>query len=347
MMSPDVVFALLMVAFVGWIAIPLVPAILELVRPRDAAPLNAVGNDSGQLTYFATSFLRRVTEEGLLGTMVPPKLSDGSVVRVHAAATPLGAPGSAVRDLSVLFDDTPLPDNLDLESECFARMTVRTGRGVTFRALLGQRDIVLGPESTVLRWVHARGLLQVATGSALLGRATAERGIVLASGVRFDRLEADVVRVDGAEPTEVQVMPTAAYQPFVPQKALLMAPQYWRVDGDVTIPPGSAVLGSLIVRGNLIIGQGSRVQGSIKARGEMRIMSGCTLVGAVSARGRVVIDAGSRISGPVISETEIILDNAIVGVASKRTTITAPRVVMAPGATVYGAVMAADGGYTV
>jgi hypothetical protein len=61
----------------------------------------------------------------------------------------------------------------------------------------------------------------------------------------------------------------------------------------------------------------------------------------------VVIDAGSRISGPVISETEIIMGNSIVGVPSARTTITAPRVVMAPGATVYGAVMAADGGYTV
>jgi cytoskeletal protein CcmA (bactofilin family) len=346
-MSPDAVFALLLLTFVAWIALPLLPAIMELVRPRDAAPLNAVGNDSGQLTYFATSFLRRVTDEGLLGTMVPPRLSDGSVVRVHAATTPLGANGSSVRDLAVLFDDTPLPDNLDLESECFARMTVRTGRAVTFRALLGQRDIVLGPDSTVLRWVHARGVLQVATGTALLGRATAERAIVLATGVRFERLEADVVRVEGAEPTEVQVRPTASYQAFVPQKALLMAPNYWRVDDDVTIPPGSAVMGSIISRGNIILGEGSRVQGSLKARGELRIMPGCTLSGAVSARGRVVIDAGSRVSGPVISETEIILGNAIVGTAGARTTITAPQVRMSPGATVYGAVMAADSGLTI
>jgi len=51
--SPEAAFALLLLALIGWMAIPLLPAVFELLRPRDAAPLNAVGNDAGRLTYRA------------------------------------------------------------------------------------------------------------------------------------------------------------------------------------------------------------------------------------------------------------------------------------------------------
>jgi predicted acyltransferase (DUF342 family) len=346
---PELAFLALLAALVGWMTLPLLPALLELYFPKDASPLDAVGNDAGNLTFFAESFTRRVTQEGLLGTMVPPRLSDGSTVRTHSQGQPLVKQRRPVNDFVVLLDTEPLPDGIELGSECLARLTVRGGTGCTYRALLGQRDVVLGPNSTVLRWVHARGRLEVGEGSKLLGRATAERSIVLAPNVSFDRLESDVIRVAGVEDTvEAPTLPTGAYQRFVPEKrARSMGPAYWRVEDNLLVPSGAALVGSVIATGAIVVDDGARVTGSIKAHHDVRICSGAVVVGAISARGRITIERGAKVSGPIVSESAIVIEAAVVRSKDARTTVAAPIVRLLPGATIYGAVMAGDDGQTI
>lgn len=346
-MAPELVFTLVLVGTIGWIMIPFVPAMIELIRPKDASPLNAVGQDSGQLTYFATSFTERMKAEGLLGTSVPPKLSDGSRVRVHNAMQPLPIERDPISDVVVIMDDTPLVPGLAIATECLARRTFHGGANSSYRAILGQRDVQLGEGSTVLRWVHANGRLEAAKGTRLLGRATSDREILLETNVQFDRLDAPMVRVGGSGTLETPIMPLAAYTPFVPPNAIALAGGYWRVSGNLVIPGDTSVAGSIIVRGNVVVSEGARVEGSIKAHGTMHIKSRAVVMGSLSARERIVIEDGARLSGPVISEKSIIVGAAVVGIASKRTTVTAPRVELRSGATIYGAVMSADGGASV
>ena len=220
-MSPETVFALLLLATIAWIAIPFIPALSELLRPRDAAPLASVGQDSGLLTYFATSFTERVTNEGLLGTTPPAWLSDGSAVRVHSAQTPIAPERGGTSDVVLVTDETPVPPGVNIAAELFAREVFRGGANGTYRAILGQRDVRLGAGSTVQRWVHANGSLAAATGTRLLGRATSDVSIVLEGGVQFDRLDAPVVRVgDGS--AETQILPVSAYSPFLPGNAMVL-----------------------------------------------------------------------------------------------------------------------------
>jgi hypothetical protein len=344
--NPTIAFALLLGGMLLWLALPLIPAFMELLWPRDAAPLNAVGNDAGNLTYFAESFTARANREGLLGTMVPPRLTDGSAVIAHSQAQPLPAGRKAVKDLVVLMDTEPVPPGTEFASECLARLTVRGSERVTYRALLGQRDVQLGARSTVLRWVHARGRLDVAEGCQLLGRATADRSIVLSPGVAFDRLESDVVRVSGVEAVEAAVMPTGAYEMFVPKKATSLGTHYWRTQENLLVPAGAALIGSVISTAAIVVDQGARVTGSLKAHGDLRICAGSVVVGSIAARGRITIERGAKVSGPIISETAIVLEAAVIGGPGSRTTVTAPIIRMYPGATVYGAVMAGDDGLT-
>lgn len=346
-MNPEAVFALVLAGTIAWIAIPFIPALMELLRPKDAAPLNAVGQDSGALTYFATSFTARMTAEGLLGTSVPPRLADGSLVRVHNTMMPLSPAREPITDLVVLMDDTPMAAGLNIATECLARRTFHGGANSSYRAILGQRDVRLGEGSSVLRWVHANGRLEAASGTRLLGRATSDREILLETGVQFDRLDAPMVRVGGGGTMETPILPLSAYAPFVPEKAIALGAGYWRVRGDLVVPGDTSVAGSIIVIGNVIVGEGARVEGSIKAHGTMHVKSRAVIMGAIAARGRIVVEDGARLSGPVISESSIIIGASVVGVGSQRTTVTAPRVELRSGATVYGAVMAADGGATV
>lgn len=343
-MTPMVAFALLLTALLVWLAIPLLPALLELLWPRDAQPLNAVGNDAGNLTYFAESFTARANREGLLGTMVPPRLTDGSTVLAHSQAQPIAKKN--VKDLVVLMDTEPVPAGTEFSSECLARLTLRGSERVTYRALLGQRDVLLGARSTVLRWVHARGRLEVAEGCSLLGRATADRSIVLAPNVVFERLESDVVRVSGQEAVEAPVLPTGAYEMFVPKNATSLGTHYWRTNDNLLVPAGAALIGSVISTAAIVVDQGARVTGSLKAHGDLRICAGAVVVGSIAARGRITVERGAKVSGPLISETAVVVESAIIGGPGKRTTITAPIIRLYPGATVYGAVMAGEDGLT-
>ncbi len=345
-MSPEVAFLLVLGGTLAWMAIPFVPALMELLRPQDATPLNAVGQDSGQLTYFATSFAERMKSEGMLGTSVPSRLGDGSNVVVHNVMTPVAASRVPIADVVVLADDTPLPAGLHVTRECLARRTFHGGANSSFRAVLGQRDVQLAEGTSVLRWIHASGRLAAASGTRLLGRATSDREILLEVDVQFDRLDAPMVRVGGGGTLETPILPVSAYTPYVPPKALALAAGYWRVEGDLEIPSDCSVAGSLIVLGKVIVSEGARVEGSIKAHGTMHIKSRAVVIGSLSARGRIVIEDGARLSGPVISESSIIVGASVIGVANKRTTVTAPRVQLRSGATVYGAVMSADGGET-
>ena len=346
MLRPEVTFALLLMCTISWIMIPFIPAMFELLRPKDASPLNAVGQDSGQLTYFATSFTDRMTSEGLLGTSVPPRLSDGSAVRVHNAMQPLAPSRDPITDVVVLMDDTPIAGGTNIATECLARRTFHGGPNCSYRAVLGQRDVQLGSGSTVMRWVHANGRLEAASGTRLLGRATSDREILLEPDVQFDRLDAPMVRVGGGGTFETPIMPVSAYTPFTPEKAILLAPGYWRVKGDLVVTSDTSLAGSIIVIGDVIVSEGARVEGSIKAHGTIHVKSGAVVMGSLAARGRIVIEDGARLSGPIISESLVIIGAAVVGIASMRTTVAAPRIELRTGATIYGAVMAADGGTT-
>jgi hypothetical protein len=345
-LPPEVAFGLLLVAMLAWMALPLIPAFSELLRPRDAAPLNAVGNDAGQLTFFAESFARRAMEEGLLGTMVPPRLADGSAVRAHSQASPIRADKKPIREVVVLMDSSPLPEGAELSSECLARLTLNGSASVSYRALLGQRDVTLGPRSTVLRWVHARGILDVAEGSQLIGRATSDRQITLAPDVTFQRMEAGIIRVVGAGAADVPPATTGVYERFEPGNADSMGPNYWRVYGDLTIPAGCALVGSVIATGDVVVQSGARVTGSLKAHGALEVQAGAIVTGSCAARARVMIRSGARVGGPIISEFAVAIEAAVVGSATVRTTVSAPTIRLLPGAVVYGAVMAAEDGKT-
>ena len=346
MNNPGLAFAILLLVTLLWMSVPLIPAFSELIRPRDAAPLDAVGNDAGDLTYFAESFLARATAEGLLGPTIPRYLSDDTQVLVHSTGQLIAPDKKVLSDVAVIVDGAAIPDGTELLSETLARVTLHGSAGSTYRALLGMRDVYLGPGSTVLRWVHAAGRLEVAENCHLFGRATANRQIVLSTGVAFDRLESDVVRVTDVETAPTPILPTGAFERFIPRKATEMGPNYWRVLDDVNIPAGNILSGSLIASGSIVVGDGARLSGSIKSHEEIVVRTGAVIAGSISARGTVTIEAGGRVIGPVISETAKVVEAAIVGEPGKRTTITAPTIRLMPGATIHGAVMAGEEGLT-
>jgi len=342
------------VAFLGvlflmllWLFLPLIPAVMELVKPKDAAPLNAVGSDSGNLTFFAESFTARAQREGLFNDPVPEKLADGSPVLTHSTAKPLPIQRKPFTDFVVITDNARFAEGTEFASECLARSTLISVPNTTFRTLLGVQDVVLAQETTMLRWVHVKGHLEVASNSRLLGRATSEQSITVGPQVVFDRLSAPVIRVGNEEVEMSPVLPIHAYERFVPDDGRLLAPQYYRIDDDFTLPASRGLSGSVVATGKVEIDEDSRVTGSLKAHDTLIVRAGAIVDGSVTARGPIRIEDGARVLGSVISEEAIILEGAVIGAPGHPATVTAPIVRVRVGAIVHGAIIAAKDGKTV
>lgn len=369
-MNTGVAFALLIVGTIAWLALPFIPALAELLRPRDATPLEQVGRDAGALTHFADGFRRYLGEVGLTDAFEETvresdpltSLRDRTPVRVLRSELQAGSltesPGTprtgdsepqALADLLVVDAPVTLPDDMAYEREVYARRDVVGGARSVYRALLADGSATLGAESIVLRWAHADDTLTVGDGSTLTGRATARDELRLGAGVRFQRMQAGriVVGNDDRELTAPFVSEAAHTTPWLPDNATRMASDTLRIEGDVVMPAGAYASGHLVITGSVVIGNDSRIDGSIKSHGSVALGSHCVVTGTLAARDSVHIGAECRVGGPVIAEREITIGgDTWLGQPTRPTTVTAPRVVLARGVTVYGAVQARDEGWT-
>ena len=356
-MSEGLAAVLLLLGFVAWMLLPLIPALLELLRPTDATPLAMVGQDAGELTYFADRF-RGYLDEQLsrspdATTASAGRFADGTPWVRRGAADDGSAPARV--DAVVLAEpDTRLPSDGVYTMELFERGDLTCGARTVVRALLADGACDLGAGSDVLRWVHAEGVLRVGVDATLHGRATSHEAIELRPGVRFARLRAPRIASRGAADTEpfLPVLPVvsdvsddhAPLTPFVPPGATRLGDGYLRVDGSLVVPRRALVTANLIVRGDLRLEAGSRVQGAVKAHGSVTVGRDVVVDGAVVAQREVHVDAGARLLGVVIAEGAVELAARVqIGRPDRPATIAAPRVRLAPHVTVHGAINTADG----
>ncbi len=369
-MPVGVSFAILLLTTLAWLALPFIPALSELLRPRDATPLEHVGRDAGALTHFADGFRRYLGEmeltdafEETAGGEEPlVQLRDRTPVRVVrndvAINAMLRVPGTprtgdsephALADLLVVDAPLTLPADMAYEREVYARGDVIGGARSVYRALLADGSATIGAESVVMRWAHADAVLTVSDGTTLTGRATANDELRLGRGVRFQRMLAAriVVGLEARDFTAPFVAEATQTTPWLPDNGTRMASDTLRIAGDVVMPAGAYASGHLVITGSLVIGEGSRIDGSIKVHGSMTLGARCIVTGTLAARDAVHIGAECRIGGPVIAEREIAIGrDTWLGQPTRPTTVTAPVIVLAQGVTVFGAVQAREEGWT-
>lgn len=362
-------FLLLLAATAGWILLPLLPAIRELVAPTDAEPLNAVGHDAGDLTVFADGF-RDYLSRQLPPSALPASAAAGeeaiaspaqALVGVLGDGTPfvqLADDATALREAALEDGSVPwvviasrplaLPGGETFLLELLARDTFRGGAGAVYRAVLGEHDVSLGERSEVLRWVHAAGDLHVGAGTALHGRASAVGRLVLGPGVTFRRVRAARVAAgdaggDGALPDPPTLPPVIAGTVKLPAGAKRER-GYTRIAGDFTIPPGGALAGSLVVMGCLTVGDGARIGGGVKVHGDCTLGAEVVVDGSIVSRGAVALGAHCHVRGSVAAERDVTIGNGSwVGDPKSPASVSAETVVLASGAQVFGAISARRG----
>lgn len=358
-MNSTLAFLGVLVATLGWITLPLIPAIRELMRPRDAGPLDAVGRDSGDLTFFADSFRQFVTSGGHGAAPTGAALPDGRTitrlaapaVRAGDSAAPTAPTAVAVMDrtcgLVVAENGSELPAESDCPVEMYGAGDFTIGAGATVRAAMAEGQLTIAPHASVVRWVHGERALAVGDDVQLLGRATSRGPVALGRGVQFDRILAPYIVV-GEATIAPSTLSRSAWELDDPRPsfhlaraAAVLASQHWLVDENLVIPAGHIFRGSLVVRGSLRIGAGSEIRGSVKAYRTLTLEPGAVITGTAASRGDIELGEEARVFGPVIGEGRVTLfPRARVGLPTMPASISTERIELHEGAEVFGSLSA-------
>jgi hypothetical protein len=374
---------LLAIVTLSWFGVALLPALIELRRRTDVAPLQ-LRRGSGDVRHFALSFQKFVDAElAALGDAVKPvpggtavSLRDGQPAWVIAAVFgPTTLPvdwmpkGALATHVILSESDLMVPNGCALLKELYLSRSLRGGVDASYRAVLALGDVSLGARSEVLRWIDAGGRLEVGESSVLHGRASAGSEMRLLDGVRFQRVAAPTMHFGSPVVDEVVaatrhpaletpalgmaaiprarpsvVMGTRA--PLEPPPGVTESWGRWLIEGDFSVPDGEYVVMDLVVTGVLTLGAGARVLGAVKAA-VLLGGAGAIYNGAIVATSRLDLAAGSVVAGPVVVEGEAnIGDGTRIGSPEDPTTISAVSVRMGRRSTVHGEIWARAWGIT-
>jgi cytoskeletal protein CcmA (bactofilin family) len=346
--------AVLALAAAALFLLPLIPAMVELRRKTDAQPLSVIQQHTGEIRFFADSFRGYIkelapvlTEAGHSGKALAGSLPDATQYLVlgsgrEALRLPLTEADELCPVLPAAGVDLSLPPDTTFSKDIYAGGRFAGGTKNKYRAILGEKAVHLGAESSVMRWVHAVGEFTADPACELHGRVSSDCGIQLSRDCTFQRLNAPRIEF-GLEPTP-ELGETMEFKTPGSSKA----PQRLLHDGDFEIAAGEIFRGNLVVRGTLRVGPGARVWGSVKGDEAVVIESGARVEGSLVSANTMRIGASCAIHGPVIAEKLIFLEKgARCGTAQTPTTVSAPWIEVEEGVAVFGTLWARELGQVI
>lgn len=328
-------------ATTAMIGASLAPALGELRKRRDAAPL-PTRSDDGNITSFSAGFRKRLLPFESLIQRCAQQQRDLEVTFADGTRALLIGSGNFPQimrtDTSaiVLCGSTiSIPRSIELLCDVLARRELTTGAGITLRALLVEGDVWLGENNVICRWLHSEGSLHTSAGSSFYGRLSAAREIHLAPCCRFERVHAPVIRV--GDPEE-RPLPAPVFQ-----RRSIVDVKLGRLlaHGDFHLASGDVLQGHVVASGNVLIDSGSRILGSVKSHGRTEIGRDTEIHGSMVSSASLHIAGGSFLRGPVLAEGDLIIGpGTVIGTPESPTTVSAPRVRLAPGSVIHGSMWA-------
>lgn len=320
------------------LALPLAPALRELKSKRDAVPL-VTRKDDGRIANFAASLRSHCNKLQVLlfqnGYPEENSLLTAGESRVFVVVRQFPI-GSQTDDFVLCLNPIQLPDGFHSTADFYSFNSVETGQRNVFRALMSESEIQLGKDTKILRWTHAESSLTVGENCVLWGRASANQSITLSNDCTFERIHAPVIYTSSDASNFSLRMES---DPF--SKLARAGIGRMRIHGKAHLSPCQQHRGNLVSTSGLHMEEGSSVLGSVKANGEVHLDERATVDGSLVSTNTIHICPGSFVKGPVISEHEIRIGAGVqIGIPGTPTTISAPRIYLAPGSVLHGTVWA-------
>jgi len=345
------------------LAVPVTPALYELRKRGDVAPLPTSRHD-GRIENFSEVFCSRV--KPLLLQLHQCRVQ-GKVSRTNLDGTEVLLVGrddfdfdsAQMRGIAAVLCSNPMiPAGRVVQSDVYAEKNLTLGSGSAVRAAFAHGDITVSTNGAILRWIHARGRIFLAQGSAVYGRLSSAEVISLQPGCSFRHMNAPsilTVRADGgsagadlpmadtgvnrpAESVTPEVSDVGQViigeEPFGPRRRV-------RVHGDFVLPPGETMNANVIATGGLRLASGSRFLGSAKSYRDTVVEQGAVVEGSIISGRTLHLGPRCFVAGPILAEREVVVSRGVrVGSRDALTTISCGAVRIASECRLHGTVWA-------
>ena len=117
------------------------------------------------------------------------------------------------------------------------------------------------------------------------------------------------------------------------------------MNGEVHLATGDVVQGHIVALGRVRVDEGARVTGSIKSHALVQLGCSVEVHGAITSVKRLSIAERCFVRGPLLCEGDVTIGTGTqIGSPDAPTTVSAPRIRIAPGAVVYGTLWAREFG---
>ncbi len=313
-------------AFVAVFALPLVPGLFELARPRDNSGLPIALNYSRDPRFFSQSFRVKIAVLCESRAFGRARFLDRRNEDAILGKRPCLAPNSRTTDVQIANERLICGAGATM-TDGYGGKSISCGEEVAARTLCSDGAVVLGDRCSVERWIDAESSLDVGN-DCYLGMSASSGGFVtLGGGVEFERVYGERVTVRSAG---------EAPSPKPTKDAIVLR------ERDIAKGP------DIIVRGDAVVLEGTLLDASIKAHGSLFIERGVRITGNAIARGELVLLDGGVIEGHAFGERGLFLGvNTRIGVPGQRkTAYTAGNAMLCNGATVHGWIVSEQGGWS-
>ena len=285
--------------------LPLLPAVLELVRKTDVTSLGINRMHTGSSNVFAENYRKYLESHGLL-----EQLQDYWNSRL-AAWSPLL--DKKVDEEVLATPGLLIPADFSCLKEVYCAGDVETRSSVIVRSLLAEGELILGDQNSVVRWASARRML-IGRNATLFGRMVAQQEMCFTGPASFQRIQAPVIRM--GTPWQ-PIMPMGPYREFditALEHTVFFNEDIQRVvvEGNLTIPDDTVIRGHLVVHGTLKIGHGCYIQGSLKASGNIHIGNAVAIEGAMVSDMSVSCLNDCLLLGPILAERFVYIGSRCV-----------------------------------
>lgn len=341
-------------------ALPFLPALHEWLSRSDATPLVVVREQDANIRHFAASFFEQIQDfytEHSIDPRSPPAPFRGAFGNEDVASfigsaqkpdfTTAQSASRRSKEVMISTGDLMLEGDFVFEKEIYCGRQLYAGSNNTYRAVYAGTDLILGPHSTVARWLHSQGHVYIGERSHVYGRISSASSITLAAGVQFERLNATIIRFESD--TLVNVSNTLNHRAQenweIPSNALEIDEKTLLFDGDLRLDDNVQASKNIISKGELFLGEGCRVSGNLKARRRLAVGAATIIRGSLVCEGDIWIGHSSLVMGPIVSESRVTIDaGCVVGAPKIPTSITAPIVDIAIGTEISGTLWASKEG---
>lgn len=226
--------------------------------------------------------------------------------------------------------------------EVYARENVEFSEKTNLRAVAGEKMVMLGEESRVLRWADAEELLVIKKLSSVGANMTSGNRIVVEPRCDFKRMYAPVIEVH----TYVRIVDVTPYDTVINR----IAPVYMKTERDISeISSEIEYRNSVITKHDLLVRSAAVVYGDLKSDKSIHIRANAVVTGNIFADEMVVLEKGVRVLGNIFVGKDLYIgpDVTIGKIGRTKSAVAVGDVVMADGATIYGYVGAERSGRTI